>query len=63
MSLDHLKKQAKNAQVLLKEFGVPGEVQLHDSQRFVARLRGFPNWLAACVTQSASGNPRALTAP
>lgn len=58
MSLDHLKKQAKNAQTLLKEFGVPGNVQLSQGQAFVARLGGYPDWVSACKAAAAKASPK-----
>ena len=49
MSVDHLKKQAKNAQRLLEEFRAAplGPIKLSQAQEFVARLEGYPDWHAA----------------
>lgn len=44
MTLEHLKKQAKNAQKLLDSFGVAPSVKLAQAQEFVARLHGYPSW-------------------
>ncbi len=59
MSLDKLKKQAKNLQRLLPEFisEHPNELRLGDCQELVARIYGFPNWHAASVRALANEPP------
>lgn len=54
MSLDQLKKHAKNAQHLLEEFGIPGPVKLSEAQKFVARIHGYPDWDSAIRAQEAA---------
>ncbi|HIH2744961.1 TPA: hypothetical protein ACYLN4_000627 [Burkholderia lata] len=58
MSLDQLKKRAKNAGPLLEELGVRGPVKLSTSQKFVARLDGYPDWISACEAQAAMKKSR-----
>ncbi|WP_186214713.1 hypothetical protein [Burkholderia gladioli] len=58
MSLDQLKKHAKNAGPLLEELGVRGPVKLSTSQKFVARLHGYPDWISACEAQAAAKKSR-----
>lgn len=54
MSLDKMKKQAKNLLRLLPEFvrEHPGELKLADCQELIARTHGFPNWHAAATHQA-----------
>lgn len=49
MSVEHLKKQAKNTQRLLEAFtGAPqGSVKLSAAQEFVAQSHGYPDWHSA----------------
>lgn len=50
MSVDHLKKQAKNAKPQLAQLlGQP--YSLAESQEFIARLHGYPSWHAALKAQ------------
>ena len=57
MSIDRLKKQAKNAQKLLEDFlaAHTPPFKLSDCQDLVARLNGYPDWFAA------ESNPRLKT--
>lgn len=59
MSLDKMKKQAKNLQRLLPDFVSqnPSELKLAHCQELVARIHGFPSWHAAC----AQATPQAQT--
>ncbi|AQH05643.1 hypothetical protein A9R05_42255 (plasmid) [Burkholderia sp. KK1] len=61
MSLDQLKKHAKNAGPLLEELGVRGPVKLSTSQKFVARLHGYPDWISACEAQAEAKKTRPPT--
>lgn len=49
MSVEHLKKQSKNAQKLLPDFVRQHQppYKLADCQQFIARLHGYPDWHAA----------------
>ncbi len=53
MSVDHLKKQAKNAQRLLQELFEkhPPPYSLAESQEFIARVNGYPSWRIGLDTQ------------
>lgn len=59
MSLDKMKKQAKNLQRLLPDFisEHPNELRLADCQELVARIHGFPNWHAASSRALANEQP------
>lgn len=60
MSLDHLKKQAKNLKKVLPEFirEHPTGGALSDCQELVARVNGYPSWHAAVTRlQDAHAKP------
>lgn len=51
MSIEHLKKQAKNLHRLLPEFiqAHPDGGKLSDAQELIARTHGYPNFHAAAT--------------
>lgn len=57
MSVDHLKKQAKNTQRLLEAFAgaSKGTVKLATAQEFVAQSHGYPDWHSALCAQESEG--------
>lgn len=64
MSIDHLKKQAKNLHHLLPDFIThhPDGGKLSDSMELIAKTHGFPSLHAAQTKYSAAGGGKSISA-